>query len=444
MSAWMLAIIYFGLGILGAIIYGCLEKKSKSFGLILILGAVIFACRYFETKVSFSGILIMVWGGSILLLSGIVIMLIINAYFTSKNRHSARAAGKRGESQRLSKSVKRRMLGRAMLILPLTLALATGVVMIYTSLGTSSGSGVLDNTIATPDAIKSKTLNILICGIDNDKNDAAHLQNMTDVIILANVDLENKKAALLQIPRDTYVGDITATGKINAVYNKEKNEQNAINTLDGQINKMMKLPIDNYVTITMEGFRKAVDEIGGVEVNLEKEMVFNLRDTDEKIVRTITLPAGVNTLDGTMADLFVRYRDYVSADIDRMNVQRIFMAALMNKLSALSAPKLMSVTTAVYPYLNTDFSIAELTSLAMKAKDFSADAITALRVPGEPAVRANQSVFTVHKKELADLLNLYMRPHSESVPPDELEAIELQHTTDLLDHSDKPLSEYGA
>ncbi|MEG2676827.1 MAG: hypothetical protein RR933_01800 [Oscillospiraceae bacterium] len=79
MSAWMLATIYFGLGILGAIIYGCLEKKSKSFGLILILGAVIFACRYFETKVSFSGILIMVWGGSVLLLSGNFIMLINNS-----------------------------------------------------------------------------------------------------------------------------------------------------------------------------------------------------------------------------------------------------------------------------------------------------------------------------------------------------------------------------
>ncbi len=447
MNGWILALIYFFIGLIGALGSGAVKKKSNLFLWTLLLGLLAFGCKYFEAKVSFAGTLSLIWGGMTMLCAGNFLMLLIRCCNTARSRQDQRARRRGAASGRLTREKRRKLAARTLFLVPLCLVFCTGGVMLYTSLGTSSGSGVLDNSISTPDTLRSKTMNILICGIDNDQADAAHQQNMTDVIMVASIDFENHKASLLQIPRDTYVGDVTATGKINAVYNNEDTPQESINALASQLYDMMKLPIDNYVTITMEGFRKAVDVLGGVEVNLEQEMVFNLRDPNEVIVNTITLPAGPNLLNGEMADLFVRYRDYARADLDRMNVQRIFLAALTDKLTNMSAGSLLSAVTTVYPYLETDFSLAELADLAMRAKEFSASDITAVRVPGEPVNdfgENHQSVFTLHKEELAQTLNAYMRPHADPVDAAELKVIELQNTTGILDHSEETLDGYIA
>ena len=359
------------------------------------------------------------------------------------------AEGKQAESDNKSEKTPKRKKKKARLIVALV-SVALVVALVFALLGMRIGGAgdILSDEWKTPSYLRSKTMTILICGADIDEEREGNEEaTSTDVIIVANMDLEKNTATLLQIPRDTYVGDVTATGKINAVYNNEDTPQESINALASQLYDMMKLPIDNYVTITMEGFRKAVDVLGGVEVNLEQEMVFNLRDPNEVIVNTITLPAGPNLLNGEMADLFVRYRDYARADLDRMNVQRIFLAALMDKLTNMSAGSLLSAVTTVYPYLETDFSLAELADLAMRAKEFSASDITAVRVPGEPVNdfgENHQSVFTLHKEELAQTLNTYMRPHADPVDAAELKVIELQNTTGILDHSEETLDGYIA
>ncbi len=449
MNGWILALIYFGVGLLGVLIGVSVKQKSKLFLWAVLLAGAAFVCRYAQKRVSFASTLGLIWGGLVLLCTGMTVVWLIRCRFSGKSRRDASARRKGTNSGRMTKAMRRKMMTRALVVIPLCLALSTGIVMGYTSLGSmggaggssAGGSGVLDNSIATKASLRSKTINILVCGIDNDADDA-HQQKMTDVILVASIDLGGKTASLLQIPRDTYVGDVTSTGKINAVYNNASAETDAINTLAKQLNRMFALPLDNYVTITMEGFGKAVDAIGGVEVTLEQEMVFNLRDPNEVVVRTITLPAGPNLLDGEMADLFVRYRDYTRADLDRLNVQRVFLAALMHKMTSLSAMQLLQAVRAVYPYLETDFSFAELAALAMRARGFTAESVTVVRVPGEPAEVRGQSVFSLHEQALADVLNAHMRPYADPVGVDGLDVIEVQNTTGILDNSDAPLSDY--
>ena len=48
--------------------------------------------------------------------------------------------------------------------------------------------------------IKEKSVNVLVCGLDES-------ESLTDVIMLVSFDIENKKAQVLQIPRDSFVGD---------------------------------------------------------------------------------------------------------------------------------------------------------------------------------------------------------------------------------------------
>ncbi|MEG0912357.1 MAG: LCP family protein [Oscillospiraceae bacterium] len=330
------------------------------------------------------------------------------------------------------------------LVLLIVVALVVATVFAVLNLKPAGAGNVIDSDWKTPSYLRSKTMTILVCGVDVDEErEEGKEATQTDVIIVANMDLENNTAALLQIPRDTYVGeDLVATGKINALYNwgykSEKNGTKGVAALAETINNQFQLPIDNYVMISMEGFRKAIDMLGGIEITIDTEMDFG---------DGIVLQPGTHVLDGAMADLFVRYRGYLRADIERINVQRYFMAAMMTKLMQTPTSQLVSLANAVYPYLETDLSIQQIVSLVLEVKNFKSDAITTVRVPGEPVAAYGiygLDVFTMHKKELADMLNEYMRPHSEDVPETELNVIEIQNTTDILDETGATLDKYGA
>lgn len=346
----------------------------------------------------------------------------------------------------------------AVLIIILSVALLSfGAVKIILGIKPlKSDVGELDEEWVTPQYIKGKTMNILICGIDSDEKlegDETRVDHMTDVIIMLNLNIENLTATLLQIPRDMYVGqELVYYGKINGLYNwgyKDNSEEkgdpknapsgvNNIRPLAETINKQLALPIDNYVMITMEGFREVVDMLGGIEITVDKFIEFG--DHFE------LHPGKTYVLNGETAEVFVRYRGYSQADIERMNVQRYFMSALMKKFLDTSTPDLMRIVNNVFPYLETDFSIGEIIDLAFKMKKMSTDSINVIRVPGEPVSGYGlygQDVFSVHKKELAELLNKYMRPFSEPVIESELGAIEIQNTIgDYLGTAEGKLDEY--
>ncbi len=346
---------------------------------------------------------------------------------------------------------KRRAVLRLVIGLLTVALLAAAVLAVLNLKPVGTGEEVIEEAWKTPEYLRDKTMNILICGIDEDENrESQEMAMMTDVIMVCNLDLEADKATLFQIPRDTYVGtDVVYYGKINGLYNwgrlDDENVKPGIGALVSVINEDFALPVDNYVMITMEGFRKAIDIMGGIEVTLDKDMVFNIKDEDEKVIGQVELNKGVNVLDGVTADLFVRYRDYTNADIDRMNVQRYFLAALMSKVFSTPTSELVSLVRAIFPYLETDFSVAECISLALKVKDMSMDSVTMIRAPGEGVNGYGErklSVFSVHKKELADMLNEYMRPYNDSVPETELGAIEIQNTYNVLDEQGVTLGEY--
>ena len=305
-----------------------------------------------------------------------------------------------------------------------------------------SGSASADSDERHSSAAQVKSVNILICGVDNDSNDEYHQQRMSDVIGVVSLDIQNKSAAMLQIPRDTYVGDKTSTGKINALYNNGRTEQDGISALMSEISTDLVLPIEHYVTVNMQGFRAAVDALGGVTVELDEDMTFNYYDEDENITGTVTLHKGANLLDGSLADLFVRYRQYANADLGRISVQRYFFAALARRVSEASVIELASTVKAVYPYINTDYSLSDLITLALEYRGVSLENITMLTVPGEALMRDGQSVYSAHKEALAQMLNEYMRPYGDPVSADELKIIELADTDTSYDNNNQSLSGY--
>ena len=265
--------------------------------------------------------------------------------------------------------------------------------------------------VATPADIKKKQTNILVCGIDSDDNRSTHL---TDVIMVVNLDMEKKKMSILQIPRDTYIGNDYPTGKINAVYgNKAKG---GINGLKNVIYSSFKINIDYYVTMTMKGFRNIVDAIDGVEIELAEPFYFA-----EDGRKTISLKAGKNTLGGYEAEAFVRERQSRGSDLERVKAQRQFLAAFAQEIMGMSKTDLVKkIVPKVFNELTTDFNLSEALGYVDVMKDFSLENMTVAMLPGEGAEVNGYSVYGVHAQKLVEMLNENFRPYQDPLTVDDL------------------------
>lgn len=350
---------------------------------------------------------------------------------TAESPASDKEKGKKAKKAKPKKSLKARLLVWGIIVVLL-------IALIFAVRGCRPGGGKGYDAYKTPSHLQGKTKTILVCGLDN-SDDRDIEAWMTDVIMMVNMDFENDSASVLQIPRDTYVGqDLVKYGKINGLYYygyKDKDNSGGIECLIETIYNQMKLPVDNYVLITMDGFMKAVDKLGGIEVTLDQDMQFE----------NFALPAGTHLLTGEQAMEFVRYRaGYENADLDRLNTQRYFLMALLDRLLESSTMELASMAAAIYDYLITDLTVAELLELADEAKQLTRESIQIVRVPGEPVTRYGLygvDIYSVHTEALADVLNTYMRPYTDDVPPTDLNVIEVQNTTDEFDDPGGTLGE---
>ncbi len=145
----------------------------------------------------------------------------------------------------------------------------------------------------------------------------------TDTIMLVHVP-KSGPTTLVSLPRDSYVG-IPGHGKdkLNAAF-AIGGPQLLVQTVETATD----VRIDHYAQIGFGGFASLVDTLGGIDVCVPQAI-------DDPLAG-INLPAGCQKLNGPEALGFVRSRATALADLDRMNNQRLFMAALLKKATSTS------------------------------------------------------------------------------------------------------------
>lgn len=284
----------------------------------------------------------------------------------------------------------------------------------FASTGEEGGNRTeLNSDVATPTDIKEKSVTFLVAGIDY--MEGTTRGKLTDVVMVVNFDIEGKKINVLQIPRDTYIGDDYPTGKINAVYGQKTN--GGINGLINRINKTLNIPIDHYVTINMDGFIKVIDAIGGVEVDVP--ITFDLEGYH--------IEKGLQTLDGKHAEILVRERhSYANQDLGRIQTQQIFLEALIQKAFSLSFSQAVSLAPVIIGDITTDLTVSDLLGFYQNFTQVSPSDIRFHLLPVVGAT-SNQglSVLSIKRYPTADLLNGYFRPYMSPVAAEDLGIIEL-------------------
>jgi polyisoprenyl-teichoic acid--peptidoglycan teichoic acid transferase len=112
-------------------------------------------------------------------------------------------------------------------------------------------------------------INLLILGIGGGSHDGP---NLTDTIILASLDSKNNKVTLVSIPRDLWVPDLTGyVKKINQAYadGEAIRKGGGLSLAEAVISKITGQEIDYGIRIDFSGFIKAVDVVGGLDINVD-------------------------------------------------------------------------------------------------------------------------------------------------------------------------------
>lgn len=240
-------------------------------------------------------------------------------------------------------------------------------------------------------------INVLLLGLEHKRS---------DTIMVATYDTKEKKADIISIPRDTYVerdGFVnSANNKINSVYTVK-----GIDGIKDMVRSLTGITIDKYVTIDYDGVRAGVDAVGGVEVDVPFHMRYTDPYSDPPL--DINIAAGRQTIYGDQAMEFLRFRKtnypgysgYADGDLGRIKAQQDFVKSAIKKALSLKLPKVIS---SVYPHVDTDFTMAELTSLAVSSIGISSEKIDFHTLPGNTKTINGLSFYIANDDELMNLI----------------------------------------
>lgn len=283
--------------------------------------------------------------------------------------------------------------------------------------------------------------NIAIFGVDKEAI-------RTDVIFVVNVNTMTNEIKVISVPRDTKVAWTTfqqekmeELGKGYHEYSKIT-EMSAYGGLDNlryftvnTLEDIMGISIDHYIIVNIDAFRKVVDAIGGVEVDVPRRMQY----TDNYQNLSIDLYPGMQLLNGAQAEGLVRWRhnksyteQYPMGDIGRIETQQLFLKALAKKiLSTNTIDQLFKIINIAYEDLKTDIAFNELKDYVKSASQFDVDHIDFATLPGE-AVTEDRSYYKLTQGEVDAFMQKFLYNIDVPIIEEETEntAFKLKETQD--------------
>lgn len=225
-------------------------------------------------------------------------------------------------------------------------------------------------------------MRILVLGIGGPGHEGSLL---TDSIMLATVDLEQKKVGMVSIPRDlAFPRSNNTFEKINAVHawaEQDHPGEGAVRTAQ-KFSDFFSVNIDHVIRIDFRGFAALIDAIEGIEVDVENTFVDNQYPTNDEKWQTVSFKKGLQKMDGKTALMYVRSRhgnNGEGSDFARARRQQLVMLAVRQKLlslNTLSDPgKLSKLYQTITNHIQSDLSPWDAMKLAPLLNDFSSDKI---------------------------------------------------------------------
>lgn len=205
--------------------------------------------------------------------------------------------------------------------------------------------------------------------------------NFTDTIMLVSLPPRSRRAVVISLPRFAWVpipalssGDVS--GKLYSAYALGVQQDNpslrsgwrsatgAGDLAAATVSRLTGLPVDSWVVIDTDGFRRVVDAMGGVKVRVTDALDDPRYPVDEAGgVRHVHIAAGDQRLDGEHALEYARSR-LSTSEADRSRRQQQVLLATLSRLDTLSAgPALIPLVGGLQGRLLTNLRVSDARQL---------------------------------------------------------------------------------
>jgi LCP family protein required for cell wall assembly len=196
------------------------------------------------------------------------------------------------------------------------------------------GTDVRSGAFAGPDESETENcIEAINSGRPTDNN-CKHGPYRSDTIMLVRAGAGTLRK--LSIPRDT-LADVPGKGpqKINSAY-ASGGAKLAVRTVEG----LLGLDVDQVAVIDFDGFRKFIDSIGGITVDLPYPVCSSVSGGAFKL----DLEEGENDLDGFQAITLARTREntcgegeFTGTDVERAQFQQFILDGIKSKLTSITS-----------------------------------------------------------------------------------------------------------
>ena len=250
--------------------------------------------------------------------------------------------------------------------------------------------------------------NILVSGLDDDNGGS-------DTNILVRFDVPNKRIDLVSLPRDTLLHNEYRNNKLNFAYAKGGTE-----LLMEQIENLLGIPVDFYVTVNLKGFIALVDQIDGVDFDIPINMDYDDPYQDLHIHFT-TGPRHLNGQEAMEVGRFRHNNDgtgYGSEDLGRMQTQQKFLKAVAKKMLTIEnlVTKMPDYADIFNRYVDTNLSIFDIARFGNAILKMGVDKIDFSTLPNE---WRSPYIYLIPDETLT-LVNTYLNPYVEDRTAEDL------------------------
>jgi LCP family protein required for cell wall assembly len=221
-------------------------------------------------------------------------------------------------------------------------------------------------------------LNILLIGSDEQRGG-----HNTDTMIVVSVDPVTKQVAMFSLPRDTVdvpvppgpaqrVWGRNYGQKINSFFANNRRRSDlwpgndrtrGYNALKSILGELYDLKIRYFVEVNFDGFKKVVDAVGGVTINVQVPVSDDEFPGTTGRTQRLYIPSGLQHMDGEQALRYARSR-HTSTDFDRGARQQRVLLSLRQQMDPQALiPKLPELVAALKSTVRTDIPVSQLDEL---------------------------------------------------------------------------------
>ena len=209
-------------------------------------------------------------------------------------------------------------------------------------------------------------------------------------MIVVSVEPSTGEVAMFQVPRDMADVPVPANarsvwgsvyrGKINSWFTQNRNRTDlwpgktanarGFAALKGLLGELYGLDIRNYALVNFDGFKKVVNALGGVNINVQIPVAESMYPQPGGALTRIYIPAGPQHMTGGEALIYARSRHRAQGgDFDRGRRQQRVLLSLREQMNAQAIiANLPDLVSALKESVKTDIKTKDLPKLLALAE----------------------------------------------------------------------------